>query len=78
MDIYENALVVLRICSIKTGVSLADLTGNSRLPTIMAAKWQAREELLKNTKLSRGEIMLMTGSSIKNKRIMRTKVAKKR
>lgn len=78
VDIYESALSILRVVSIQEGVSLQDLTGNRRLKTIMAAKWKAREELIKKTKLSRSEIMLMTGSSPKNRRIMRTNKAKRK
>lgn len=76
VDIYDNALLILRVVSIQEGVSLADLTGNRRLKTIMSAKWKARDELLKKTNLSKSEIMLLTGSGTKNRRIVRTNETK--
>jgi chromosomal replication initiation ATPase DnaA len=78
MDSYREARVILEKCSISTGVPLKELTGKSRMRNIMDAKFQAREQLRKETDLSLGEISVLTGGSSKNSRIMRTNKAKKR
>jgi chromosomal replication initiation ATPase DnaA len=78
MNSYREARIIMEQISISTGVTLKDLTGKSRLRNIMDAKFQAREQLRKETDLSLGEISVLTGGSSKNSRIMRTNQAKKR